>query len=484
MIHRLRRLGARSLGFVPNGVALPGDVFASRHTFLVRVLAAHAVVIAVAGVAVEGLLHGLLEALPVAGLALAGQRSGGRKGRWPVSLGLLVSSATLVHLSGGLIEMHFHFFAVVSLVALYRNWPALLTTAGFVALHHGIVGTIAPEAVYNHPAAIAHPWLWAGVHALLILFAVTVCSMWWRYSEIAEVHAAALAREQERGALNARRAAVLQAQVDREQATIERLQELDELRSTFLQAVSHELRTPLTSIVGYASVLERDDARLDDTQRAQMTSRLRVNAEKLSGLLTDLLDVGRLTAGRGVLNRSETGLAAAVERVVVEVEAPQHIVEVALGGEVVMAVDVAKFERIVDNLVRNAVKHTPAGTRIQVQLERDDQGALLTVSDNGPGIPAAMRDRVFEPFEQGSDSRHAPSPGTGIGLSLVSKFAELHGGRAWIEDSPTGGTCIRVQLPDPSAQTGEQPTPSPRVAPHRQHERTRRPRQRLIPWSR
>lgn len=479
-MYGLSSLVARFQAFVPRGAALPGDVFASRHTFLVRVLAAHAVVIAVTGVAVEGLLHGLLEALPVAGLALAGQRSAGRKGRWPVSLGLLVSSATLVHLSGGLIEMHFLFFAVVSLVALYRNWPALLTTAGFVALHHGIVGTIAPEEVYNHPAAIAHPWLWAGVHALLILFAVVVCSMWWRYSEIAEVHAAALAREQERGVINAQRTAALQVQLDREQATIERLQELDELRSTFLQAVSHELRTPLTSIKGYAAILERDDAPLDEAQRAQMTGRLRVNAEKLSGLLTDLLDVDRLTAGRGLLNRSETGLAAAVERVVVEVEAPQHSIQVTLGDEVVMAVDVAKFERIVDNLIRNAVKHTPTGSRIRVQLERDHQGALLTVSDNGPGIPADMRERVFEPFEQGVDSRHAPSPGTGIGLALVSKFAELHGGRAWIEDSPTAGTCIRVQLPDPSIPTAKQPARRPRTAPHRQQVQAPRRRQRLI----
>lgn len=462
MLHR--PLLARIRMVVPRGVALPADVLASRHTFLVWVLAAHAVLIAVAGVAVNGMMHGVFEALPLAVLALVGQRWHGRWGRWPVSLGLLVTSATLVHLSGGLIEMHFHFFAVVSLVALYRSWPTLLTTAGFVALHHGVVGTIAPEQVYNHPAALAQPWLWAGVHALLVLLAVAVCSMWWRYSEVAEVHAAALAREQEHGALNARRAVVLQAQVHREQATIDRLKELDDLRSTFLQAVSHELRTPLTSIVGFSAVLDRDGTRLDESQRAHLAGRLRVNAERLSSLLTDLLDLDRLTAGRGLLNRTETSLAAAIQRVLVEVEAPWHSIEATLGDEAVMAVDVAKFERIVDNLLRNAVKHTPAGSCIRVQLERNDHGALLTVSDDGPGIPAAMRDRMFEPFEQAANSRHAPSPGTGIGLSLVSKFAELHGGRAWIEDAPTGGACIRVQLPDPSAATAEQSAPCSRTA--------------------
>lgn len=443
---------------VPGGLALPRDVFASRHRALVWVLAAHAVVIAVTGAVAHGTVHGVLEALPVAALAAAGQRWPGPGGRWPVSFGLLVASATLVHLYGGLIEMHFHFFVVVSLVALYRNWPTLLTTAGFVGLHHGVVGTMAPELVYNHPAAWSHPWLWAAVHALLILFAVAVCAMWWRYSEVAEVHAAALAREQERGALSARRAVVLQAQVDREQATIERLRELDELRSTFLQAVSHELRTPLTPIVGFSAVLEREGPRLGDHQRELLARRLRVNAERLSSLLTDLLDLDRLTAGRELLNRRETCLAEAIEGVILDVEAPQHGIELHTSGDQpVMAVDVAKFERIVDNLLRNAVKHTPPGSCISVQLERDEHGALLTVSDNGPGIPAALRDRVFQPFEQGTDSRHAASPGTGIGLSLVSKFAELHDGRAWIEDAPAGGTCIRVQLPDPSAAPAPQP---------------------------
>src|SRR5260370_16806570 len=84
------------------------------------------------------------------------------------ALGLIASSAVLVHLSGGYIEFHFHFFVMVGLLALYQEWAPFLFAIGFVLLHHGVVGVLDPSAVYNHPAAIAHPWRWAGIHPLFI----------------------------------------------------------------------------------------------------------------------------------------------------------------------------------------------------------------------------------------------------------------------------------------------------------------------------
>jgi len=80
------------------------------------------------------------------------------------SLGLITASAVLVHLSGGYIEMHFHFFVMVVIIALYQDWIPFLLAIGYVVLHHGVVGVLLPTAVYNHPAAIAQPWLWAAVH--------------------------------------------------------------------------------------------------------------------------------------------------------------------------------------------------------------------------------------------------------------------------------------------------------------------------------
>ena len=113
---------------------------------------------------------------------------------------------------------------------------------------------------------------------------------------------------------------------------------------------------------------------------------------------------------------------------------------------VVAEVDGAQLERIIENLVTNAVRYTPAGTAIWVSVNVDSDGVLLTVEDAGPGIPPELRESVFEPFRQGSEVV-SHSPGVGIGLSLVARFAELHDGRAWVEERPGGGASFRVYLP-------------------------------------
>jgi signal transduction histidine kinase len=124
----------------------------------------------------------------------------------------------------------------------------------------------------------------------------------------------------------------------------------------------------------------------------------------------------------------------------------------------VLTIDPPKLERIVENLVANAVRHTPPTSRIWVRLEPVEEGALLSVEDDGPGVPVELRDAVFEPFRQGPTAT-PHSPGTGIGLSLVARFAELHGGRAWVDERPGGGAAFHVLLPS-APGTGPAPDPS------------------------
>ena len=223
------------------------------------------------------------------------------------------------------------------------------------------------------------------------------------------------------------------------------------MKDTFLAAVSHELRSPLTSILGLSITLERAPE-MPAPDRTDLLERLAVNARKLDRLLKDLLDIDRLNRGSVGPQYRTVDLATLTRR-------SAESLDTLYGREIdfemeslVLTVDPPKVERIVENLVANAVRHTRETCRIWVRLEAFDGGALLSVEDDGEGVPHELRHAVFEPFRQGPTA--CPhSPGTGIGLSLVSKFAELHGGRAWVDERPGGGAAFRVFLP-PAPGTG------------------------------
>jgi PAS domain S-box-containing protein len=220
---------------------------------------------------------------------------------------------------------------------------------------------------------------------------------------------------------------------------------LDELRENILAAVSHELRTPLTSIMGFSLTLKEKGAELTEEKRAEIFSHLAEQAEKLDQLLSDLLDLDRLRHGfiRPTFRATDVGRLAA--QVAAGYAADQHPIEVR-AQPVVAEVDAPKVERIIENLLANAVKHTPLGTRICLRVEGRNDAVLIAVDDSGPGVPDEHRQSVFEPFNRGGDEI-VDTSGAGIGLSLVSQFAALHGGRAWIEENPGGGASFQVLLP-------------------------------------
>jgi PAS domain S-box-containing protein len=237
--------------------------------------------------------------------------------------------------------------------------------------------------------------------------------------------------------------------LEREREVTQRLRALDEMKNTFLDAVSHELRTPLAAIVGIGITLEQKGDSLATQDRLDLYTRLVVNARKLSRLLDDLLDLDRLTHGIVTPKRRPTDMAALAKRIaedwaLLNDRQPQVVAE-----PVTVSIDPAKVERIIENLLANAARHTPPETPVWVRVERAEggDGVLIAVEDAGAGIPEDQRDSVFEPFRQGPD---APpyAPGVGIGLTLVARFAELHGGKAWVEERPGGGSSFRVLIPD------------------------------------
>ena len=217
--------------------------------------------------------------------------------------------------------------------------------------------------------------------------------------------------------------------LEHEREATRRLRALDQMKNTFLDAVSHELRTPLAAIVGIGLTLEHKADNLADADRSDLYTRLVANARKLDRLLNDLLDLDRLTHGIVAPKRRPTDVAALAGRIaddwgLLNGRRPQVVAE-----PVTVSLDPGKVERIIENLLANAARHTPPDTPVWVRVEQPPggDGVLLAVEDAGAGVPAELRDSVFEPFRQGPDTpTHAP--GVGIGLTLVARFAELHGG--------------------------------------------------------
>ena len=233
--------------------------------------------------------------------------------------------------------------------------------------------------------------------------------------------------------------------------TAERLRVLDEFKDSLLTAVSHELRTPLTVIMGLATTLTDPTVSIGDEERADLIERLQANAMRLDRLLADLLDVDRLNRDVIQPRPRATPLAPAVRRALEGLDLKGHDVRIDVGSAVVAA-DTAHLERIIENLLSNAVKHTPEGTSIRVTSDVRADGVVLVVEDSGPGVPAALRELIFEPFRRGDGSSHVQ--GTGVGLSLVARFARVNGGRAWVEERTGGGASFRVLLPHANGHDG------------------------------
>ena len=262
------------------------------------------------------------------------------------------------------------------------------------------------------------------------------------------------------GSLTAAAWAVRAAQ--RERAVSDQLRELDDIKNSFLQAVSHELRTPLASILGYSLLLERRQDELSPETREMALSELAFSSKKLHRLVVDLLDVDRLSRGIVEPNLTPTDLAGLVRRVVQETPVGDRHVQVDLAPALV-EVDAPKVERIVENLVANAAKYTPEHSTIAVSMETGNGGVTIIVDDSGPGVPDELKRSIFGAFERGAAEK-LHSPGVGIGLALVSRFAEMHGGRAWVQDRPPQGSSFRVFLPAaPVAAPADLTPQSPRA---------------------
>lgn len=219
-----------------------------------------------------------------------------------------------------------------------------------------------------------------------------------------------------------------------------RLLEVDAMRAAFLAGISHELRTPLTTVLGFSITLRECGEGITAERRRDMLDRLTAAAERLDRLVGDLLDLKRLSSQESGPVREPVDLAAlAIEVARLAGDGRTEV----LADPGTWLVEPSSVRRSLEHLVANAVKF---GTgRIVVCVESAREGVILSVEDEGPGVPDELKRAIFEPFRQGPGVP-AHAPGTGVGLALVSHVAYVHDGRAWVEDRRGGGSVFRLLL--------------------------------------
>lgn len=228
-----------------------------------------------------------------------------------------------------------------------------------------------------------------------------------------------------------------------EQATVEQLHERDGWKTTFLQAVAHDLRSPLVAVIGLVRTVHDHPDALTQEQQQTLLARATASGERLEQLIDDLLDVERIAAGVVTPDRRPTRLDDLVTDTLDGLELGDRQVELDL-APVVAAVEPAKIERVVTNLVHNAVRHTDEDTTVWVRVREVGPDAVVTVEDNGRGVAEQARSDLFEAFRRDGTSI---GRSVGLGLHLVRRFTELHGGEVAVDDRPGGGARFTVRLP-------------------------------------
>ncbi len=225
-----------------------------------------------------------------------------------------------------------------------------------------------------------------------------------------------------------------------------------ELRTSFVAAVSHELKTPIASVQMLSELL--DDGRIDESERAEVTGAIVREARRMGDTVERFLTYARMEKGKLTARLAPEDLAEiARDRVkVFSARRPTKRCEIEAPERVPIPVDRVQLELSIDNLLENAAKYAPDGDPYRVVIEDRPAEVVLRVLDDGPGIPKALRRRVFQAFERGDDRLSHATEGTGLGLALVRAVAEAHGGTAEIEDGP--GCRLAIRLPRASADRG------------------------------
>jgi PAS domain S-box-containing protein len=239
------------------------------------------------------------------------------------------------------------------------------------------------------------------------------------------------------------------------------LRNLNDAKSTFVSTVSHELRTPVTSIKSLTEVLSHEMESLSEENVTRYLNIINEECDRLSELISGLLDLQRLNAGKLEADLKTIRLAEIVRRAI------ELFGEFAAQNEIELTSDFAdpdhmtavmgdrgQLLRILSNLLSNAFKYSNSNGKISIRLSREDENVRLAVTDNGIGISDDEKDKVFDKFYRVDNSATRKEGGSGLGLAITKELVELHNGRIWVEDAQDGGCCFNVLIPAADSATG------------------------------
>jgi signal transduction histidine kinase len=425
----------------PDGGSLPEEVWQKRYSFLLGLTWLHAIVIALIGPALgyswepsagalfrDGTVwHTFLEGTVVALFAALGsiRRMGRSWQAVAVALGLMTASATLVHLSGGYIEIHFHFFVMLTFLALLQDWIPFLLAIGYVGVHHGLVGALWPEEVFNHSSAINAPWTWASIHALFILWSSVGSIIAWRFNE---------------KALN---------KIKKQAAELE---EANRLQADFTAMIAHDLRGPISSVFNTAELMQDGVFGAVSGDQKEWLGKIQVTCKSVIEIVSDFLDISKIEAGRIDLIKKRIDLYKLIHGSLKSYTPMAAVKNIAMTSAMEsdlpeITADERRLEQVLANLITNAIKFTGAGGRVEVGAGRLNGDIKLWVKDTGEGIAPEEMGDLFEKYRQSASGKFSENKGTGLGLVICKKIAEAHGGRISVESRVGQGSTFVVELP-------------------------------------
>uniref|UniRef100_UPI001FE81C28 sensor histidine kinase n=1 Tax=Pseudonocardia pini TaxID=2758030 RepID=UPI001FE81C28 len=413
----------RVLDLLPRGNTLDDESFARRHRLLCVVLLAHVpVLFGIGMLAGNGAGTTALVLLVPLALALLGYLARGRRrvASSLVTAGLVSCSVILVGLTHGTIESHFHFFVIIGFIALYQDWVPFLWNVVLTVLSHGIGTALASDLIFNHPAAQASPWLWAGVHGIAVFFACTGLVIFWRITEDEQTAREGLGRE------------LLLAEVQHRKFTSDMLVNLARRNQSMLHRQ--------LEIINRLEEEEQDsDALAELFALDHLATRVRRNAESLlvlSGEQTPRLWSAPVPLGDVV--RAAIAETEDLDRVEFGVDD-----RLALSGTCV-----ADLTHLLAELIENAVRYSPPDSVVTVQSRpnrRAGGGQVLTVEDWGIGMPQAQ---VEEANALLADPREVDvSASQQLGFHVVGRLAARHAVAVSLTTTPGSGITAVVALP-------------------------------------